>query len=135
MRILRKAEKKDLNAIGLIEENAFADRRKHVSVELAVNEGLCWIMLDKKREIGFITVDFITKKDCHIGIIAVMDSARRKGAASFMINYLAQEFAGRRLLGTTAVTNTSMAGAFMKCGFELKSPMTASELVFEKIPA
>jgi ribosomal protein S18 acetylase RimI-like enzyme len=132
MQKIRKAGQSDLEAIGRIEENAFADRRRQSSIALAVSEGLCYLFLAKGKEAGFITIDNLTEKECHIGLIAVIDGYRRNGVASALIEHVIKLYPGRRIFGTTVKLNKAMKEVFLKKGFRQINKKDASELVFEK---
>ncbi|HRU39683.1 MAG TPA: hypothetical protein P5511_07380, partial [Candidatus Goldiibacteriota bacterium] len=88
MRLARKAEKTDLEALGRVEEDAFADKRRRRSIALSVSEGLCWIMFDGKKEAGFLTIDSLSVSECHIGLIAVHSCCKKRGIASFLLKYV-----------------------------------------------
>lgn len=134
MRRIKKAAQSDLEAIGRIEENAFADRRRQRSIAFAVSEGLCYLFLAKGEEAGFITVDHLTEKECHIGLLAVTKEHRRNHVASELIEHIIKEHPGRRVFGTTVRLNKAMKEVFVKKGFKQINQKNASELVFEKEP-
>ena len=132
MRKIRKAEKSDLESISRIEENAFADNRRKSSIALTIMEGLCYLSAVKGKDAGFITVDHLTDRECHIGLIAVIDEYRGNGVAGELIEKVIKEYPGRRVFGTTVKLNAAMKKVFLKNGFKQINSKTASELVFER---
>ncbi|MEH6942871.1 GNAT family N-acetyltransferase [Bacillus sp. JJ722] len=117
MKDIVKARIEDLEKIVEIDSEVIGNKSRQNYIQNAIECGRCIVAIEENSIVGFLTYDTNFFDCAFMSLIIVSPSKRRKGYASYMMDYMVNISPTPKIFSSTNRSNDPMQQVFESNGF------------------